>query len=112
MDLKLVPIMTRLDPDRDVRRAMRFVGMFDGKLSPVVRLFFRIGLHAYETGLYPRDPLALQALLGKGSVEERSEGLPQPKDAPNGPSDPLQCLLCIANSVGVDCSNRPRELAQ
>ncbi len=112
MELKLVPVMTRLHPERDIARAQQFVAMFDGKLSPVVRMFFRIGLHAYETGFYPRDPLALQALLGNRSVEEGSERLPQLKKAPNGVSDPLQCLLCISHSVGVDSSNRPRELAQ
>ena len=77
MELKLVPVMTRLDPERDVKRAQRFVGMFDGKLSPVVRLFFRIGLHAYESGSVPHDPMALQALLQQESATESNERLPE-----------------------------------
>ena len=77
MELKLVPVMTRLHPERDIARAERFVGMFDGKLSPVVRLFFRIGLWAYEAGIVPHDPLALQALLRQESVGEGNEGLPE-----------------------------------
>lgn len=98
MELKLIPVMTRLCPERDVKRALRFVGMFDGKLSPVVRLFFRIGLWAYEAGIVPHDPMALQALLGEESVEERSERLPQPNQCETV-LDPLQCLLCISDRV-------------
>ena len=67
MELKLQPVMTRLHPERDIARAREFAGIFDGKLGPVVRLFFRIGLWAYESGIVPRDPVALQALLAQRS---------------------------------------------
>ena len=77
MELKLVAVMTRLHPERDIARAERFVGMFDGKLSPVVRLFFRIGLWAYEAGIVPHDPMALQALLQRESAAERKQRLPE-----------------------------------
>lgn len=77
MELKLVPVMVRLHPERDIARALRFTPMFEGKLSPVVRLFFRIGLHEYESGSVPHDPLALQSLLEKESVAESNERLPE-----------------------------------
>lgn len=77
MELKLVPVMTRLHPIRDIARAIRFTPMYEGKFSPVVRLFFRIGLHAYESGSVPHDPLALQALLEQESVGESNERLPE-----------------------------------
>ena len=79
MELKLVPVMTRLDPVRDIARAIKFTPMYEGKFSPVVRLFFRIGLHAYESGSVPRDPMALQALLQQESVGEGNERLPAEK---------------------------------
>lgn len=77
MELKLVPVMTRLHPIRDIARAIRFTPMYEGKFSPLVRLFFRIGLHAYESGSVPHDPMALQALLEQESVVERKQRLPE-----------------------------------
>lgn len=77
MELKLQPVMTRLHPTLDIERAQRFAVIYEGKLSPLVRLFFRIGLHAYESGSVPRDPLALQALLQQGAIAERNERLPR-----------------------------------
>ena len=75
MELKLQPVMTRLHPTRDIERALRFAAMYDGKLSPVIRLFFRIGLHAYESGSVPRDPMRLQAILEQEKDAESNQGL-------------------------------------
>ena len=69
--------MTRLAPTRDIERARKFVPMYEGRFSPLVRLFFRIGLHAYESGSVPHDPLALQSLLEQESVGESNERLPE-----------------------------------
>ncbi|KKM64431.1 hypothetical protein LCGC14_1501420 [marine sediment metagenome] len=76
MELKLQPVMTRLHPIRDIERALRFAAIYEGKLSPVIRLFFRIGLHAYESGSVPRDPMRLQALLEQEKDAESNERLP------------------------------------
>jgi len=76
MELKLQPVMTRLHPIRDIERALRFAAMYEGKLSPVIRLFFRIGLWAYDSGIVPHDPMALQALLEQEKAVESSERLP------------------------------------
>ena len=101
MELKLIPVMTRLHPERDITRALRFTPIFDGKLSPVVRLFFRIGLHAYESGSVPHDPMALQALLQQESATESNERLPEI------PGDPQETGLAGAK-YGTAAARRPR----
>lgn len=63
MEYTLQPVMTRLDPVRDIEPAKRYAFMYDGKLAPVVRLFFRIGLSAYEKKLVPHDPKKLHSWL-------------------------------------------------
>ena len=85
MELKLQPVMTRLHPTRDIERAQRFAVIYEGKLSPLIRLFFRIGLHAYESGSVPRDPLALQALLEQEKAAESNEKIPRAADSVREP---------------------------
>ena len=85
MELKLQPVMTRLHPTRDIERAQRFAVIYEGKLSPLIRLFFRIGLHAYESGSVPRDPLALQAILEQEKAAESNEKIPRAADPARTP---------------------------
>jgi hypothetical protein len=101
MELKLQPVMTRLHPTRDIERARKFVPMYEGRFSPLVRLFFRIGLHAYESGSVPRDPMRLQALLEQEKVTERNERLPCAADLAWGPGQADQ------NKTGANV-RRPR----
>lgn len=80
MELKLQPVMTRLHP-REIAEAMQLGGKI-WKQSPLVRLFFCIGLYAIKTGLIPWDLHSIQALLEQKTVleqekaTERNERLP------------------------------------
>lgn len=71
MELKLQPVMTRLHP-REIAEAVELGGNI-WKQSPLVRLFFRIGLYAIKTGLIPWDLRSIQSLLELETVTEGKE---------------------------------------
>lgn len=89
MELKLQPVMTRLHP-REIAKAMQLGGKI-WKQSPLVRLFFCIGLYAIETGLIAWDLHSIQALLEQETVleqekaTERNERLPCAADPAREP---------------------------
>ena len=89
MELKLQPVMTRLHP-REIAEAIELGGKI-WKQSPLVRLFFCIGLYAIKTGLIPWDLHSIQALLEQKTIleqekaAERNERLPRAADPAQGP---------------------------
>jgi len=89
MELKLQPVMTRLHP-REIAEATELGGKI-WKQSPLVRLFFCIGLYAIKTGLIPWDLHSIQALLERETIleqekaTERNERLPRAADQARGP---------------------------